>query len=328
MSRRQFVIPLIVIVALAAAAAGWYLRPGNGNGAVVLYGNVDIREAELAFRQPGRMDALYVDEGDTVTAGTLLAELDATPYAAALALAQANRAQAEANVSKLTRGFRTQEVSQAEAAVRQAKAALEEAELTLNRQIDLAKTGSTSRSALDQARSGRDQARAALDSARQNLALLREGYRSEDIAAAQAALAAADAQLTLAQSNLDDTRLLAPADGLISARLREAGSMVNASTPVFTLTLQDPVYIRAYVSEPQLAKVQPGSAVTITIDGSDRQFDGSVGFISPRAEFTPKSVETTDLRTDLVYRVRILVPGAADALRQGMPVTVHINGGS
>ena len=101
--------------------------------------------------------------------------------------------------------------------------------------------------------------------------------------------------------------------------------MVSSASPIYTLSLQDPIYVRAYASGPQLTRVRPGGAVTVTADGTSERFKGSIGFISPKAEFTPKSVETTELRTDLVYRVRIVLPGAAHALRQGMPVSVSID---
>ena len=141
---------------------------------------------------------------------------------------------------------------------------------------------------------------------------------------ADAPWAAAEAQYSQAQTALADTRLCAPSDGLISARVREAGSMVTSNAPVYTLSLQEPIYVRAYVSQTQLTRVQPGVAVSVKADGNEEWLKGSVGFISPRAEFTPKSVETAALRTDLVYRVRIVLPGGARVLRQGMPVTVRV----
>ena len=101
--------------------------------------------------------------------------------------------------------------------------------------------------------------------------------------------------------------------------------MATNATTVYTLSLQEPIYVRAYVSQIQLTRVQPGSAVTVTADGTPEAFKGTIGFISPKAEFTPKSVETAELRTDLVYRVRIVLPGAAKALRQGMPVTIAVD---
>jgi HlyD family secretion protein len=110
----------------------------------------------------------------------------------------------------------------------------------------------------------------------------------------------------------------------VLTRVREPGSMVSAAAPVYTLSLRDPVYVRAYVGERQLGQVVPGTAVTVRSDSSDKTYQGQVGFVSPRAEFTPKSVETTELRTDLVYRLRIVVADPDDALRQGMPVTIQV----
>lgn len=317
----------IAVGVLVVASATYFLWESGNDGpkALVLHGNVDIREVELAFRQPGRIVKLAFDEGATVRQGQLLAELDAQPYEDALAVAKANRAQALADLEKMRRGSRVQEIAQADAAVRQAGAALAEAERNFARQTALAETGAASERTLEAARSARDQARAALASAEQGLLLRKEGSRKEDIAAAEARFAAAEAQLAQAQTALADTRLVAPSDGLISARVREVGSMVTSNSSVFTLSLQDPVYVRAYVSQPQLTHVRPGSPVTVTADGTNELFKGTIGFISPKAEFTPKSVETTELRTDLVYRVRIVLPGAANALRQGMPVTVTVD---
>ena len=160
---------------------------------------------------------------------------------------------------------------------------------------------------------------------RDALRLTEIGPRKEDIAAAEARLAAAEAQLAQAETALADTRLAAPLDGVISARVRETGSMVSNASPIYTLSIQEPIYVRAYVSQTQLTHVRPGSAVTVYADGTPETFKGTIGFISPKAEFTPKSVETTELRTDLVYRVRVVLPGAARALRQGMPVTVEVD---
>ena len=317
----------VVIGLLVVGAGGYYFlnRQTGESATITLHGNVDIREVDLAFRQPGRIAKLYFDEGAAVKQDQLLAELDAKPYEDALAVAKANRALAEADLDKARNGSRGQEIAQADAAVRQASAALAEAERNFNRQNTLAESGAASERTLEMARSARDQTLAALASAQQGLGLRREGSRKEDIAAAEARFAAAQAQLTQAETALADTRLLAPTDALVSVRSREAGSMVSSASPIYTLSLQDPIYVRAYASGPQLTRVRPGGAVTVTADGTNERFKGSIGFISPKAEFTPKSVETTELRTDLVYRVRIVLPGAAHALRQGMPVSVSID---
>jgi HlyD family secretion protein len=159
---------------------------------------------------------------------------------------------------------------------------------------------------------------------REALALAREGFRSEEVNASRAELAAAIAQRKQVETQLADTELFAPNDGVVLARIREPGSIVAVGAPVFTLSLRDPVYVRAYVGEPDLGKLAPGTSVELATDSSNRRYHGQVGYVAPRAEFTPKSVETTDLRTDLVYRLRIVVADADEGLRQGMPVTVSV----
>lgn len=289
---------------------------------LTLYGNVDIREVEMAFRQSGRLLAMHFEEGEHVSAGTLLAELDPQPFEERLDQAQAQYAGAKAQLEKLQHGFRSQEIAQAKESVRQADATLAFAISELERQQSSVGSGATTRQSLDHARTARDQAKAQLGFARQDLNLKREGSRQEDISAATAQLAGTKAALDEARTALADTRILAPADAIVQSRIREPGSMVNPSLPVYSLSLSSPVYLRAYVSETELAKVVPGTPVEVSCDSCSKTYQGTIGFVSPRAEFTPKTVETTDLRTDLVYRIRITVQNADEGLRQGMPVTI------
>lgn len=325
----RIVIPVVLLLAGAAAAA-YFFNSHEDESALTLYGNVDIREVELGFRVPGRLAAMDVDEGETVTAGQRLARIDPQPYEDALAAAEAGVLQAEANVDKLESGARPQEVQQARAGVHEAEAAFRDAERNFERQQGLVETGASSQRILDAAAAQRDATAARLASAREALALAQEGFRSEDIAAARANLAAAVARRDQAKTQLDDTELTAPSDGTLLARIREPGSMLMQGEPVYTLSLDKPVYVRAYVAEPDLGATAPGTLVDVTSDASDKVYRGRIGFVSPRAEFTPKSVETTELRTDLVYRLRIVVTDADSRLRQGMPVTVEVprtNGG-
>ena len=314
----------IAVASIAAAGYWWLSREPNRNSALTLYGNVDIREVDLAFRQPGRIVKMDFEEGATVKAGDVMAELDAQPYRDALAVAEAEVQRARAELEKLRRGNRPQEIAQAAESVRQAEAVLRNAESDFKRQSALVAMQSTSQRVVDAARSSRDQAEAALASAKQALALKREGSRREDIAAAEAWLAAAEASAAQARTALADTRLVSQANATVLSRVREPGSVVNASAAVYSLSLRDPVYVRAYASEPNLGRIVPGAKVAVRTDSSGKLYQGQIGFISPRAEFTPKSVETTDLRTDLVYRLRIVVANADDGLRQGMPVTIHV----
>ncbi len=323
---KRYLRPALLIGALLLVA-GWVWKEradADRRNGDLLYGNVDIREVELAFRQPGRLQRVHVDEGDRIKAGDLLAELDDQPLREALARADAEVQAAQAELEKLRRGSRTQEVRRGEAQVAQAQAALELARAEHQRQSALKTRGMTSQQALDAATTARREAEAALAAAQQSLSLLREGSRSEDVAAGEARLTSATAARAQAQTALDDARLLAPSDGTIMARVREPGSLLSGPATVLTLSLTEPVYVRAYVAETQLARVAPGTKVWVRSDSSDRHYEAQVGFVSPRAEFTPKSVETPELRTDLVYRLRIVVADTDGRLLQGMPVTVHL----
>ena len=323
-ARKRILAVLVVIGLITIGYAVWshFVEDANAKN-LTLYGNVDIREVELAFRVAGRLQSMRYEEGDSVAAGEVLAELDAEPLEEALAVAEARVAQASAQVSKLRAGSRPQEIARARAGVTQAQVAYVNAARESERVSGLLETGAASEKARDAAQARRDEAAAALESAREALALAQEGFRAEDIAAAEADRAAAEAQRSIAATQLDDAQLRAPSAGTLIARLREPGAMLAAGTPVYSLSLRDPVYVRAYIDEPHLGRVAPGQRVTVTTDSSDEVYEGRVGFIAPRAEFTPRSVETTELRTDLVYRLRIVVDGD-EGLRQGMPVTVHV----
>lgn len=322
-TRISIVVGVLVTVAIGIAVWSRFVEEQSAN-ALTLYGNVDIREVELAFRVPGRLQTMRYDEGDPVSPGDLVAEIDPEPYREALAVAEARVAQAHANLEKLKSGSRPQEVARARAAVNQAQAAYDNAKREFERQSGLLETGASSEKARDAARAKRDETAANLASAKEALGLAEEGFRAEDIAAARADLASATAQEAISATQLDDTKLMAPSSGTLIARLREPGSMLGSTTPVYSLSLRDPVYVRAYIDEPHLGRIAPGARVTITTDTSDKVYDAQIGFVSPRAEFTPRSVETTELRTDLVYRLRIVVANGDEALRQGMPVTVHV----
>lgn len=318
---------IIVAAAIVVAGAGWLWiqRAGHEDGMLRLYGNVDIREVQLAFRQPGRVAQMFFDEGDPVAAGARMAVLDAQPYQEALAAAEAAANIAQAELDKLKRGLRPQEIAQAREAFNQSQAVAVDAERNYRRQSELLASGASSQRTVDAARATSDQAVARVKAAEAALSQAREGFRREDIAAGEARLAAAQAARAQATTALADTELRAPSNGTVIARVREPGSMVASQSTVYSLSLDTPVYVRAYVDEPDLGRIAPGMPVRVHTDSSDRIYQGQIGFISPRAEFTPKTVETADLRTDLVYRLRVVVTNADAALRQGMPVTIDVD---
>ena len=312
-------------VALAALAGTWACRSHGASEHPTLFGNVDIREVNLAFRTGGRVTDIKVDEGSRVHAGDLIATLDPEPLQNAVANAEAAVAAIGAHAAMLHQGYRSEDVAQAKARLDLAQAALKDADQQLVRQQAMAPSGAAPQRTLDNAQSQRDQAAAQVRVAEQSLRELSAGYRKEEIAEADGQLAQAKANLETARLNLRDATLTAPSDGVILTRAVEKGSMVAAGSAGFSLTLTSPVWARVYVDEPHLGRFNSGTKVTLTTDlHPDKPYHGVVGFVSPTAEFTPKSVETADLRTSLVYRLRIVVEDADLQLRQGMPVTVRL----
>lgn len=317
---------IILAVLMAAGAAAIYLTQEKKSAPFTLYGNVDIREVDLGFRVSGKLLHMRFEEGDAVKKGDILAVLDDEPYRNELAVSAARVARARAELQKFESGSRPREIRVATAKVKEAEAVYSNALREYNRQKALLSTNATSQKALDLARSSHDEAQARLHSAQESLALKKEGFRSEDILISRKNLQEAKAQYNVAKTVLDDATLVAPNDGILITRINEPGTIVGAGAPVYTLSLRNPVYIRAYVAEPDLGKVAPGTRVEISTDSTDAPYSGTIGFISPRAEFTPKNVETADLRTDLVYRLRIVVVDPDNGLRRGMPVTIRLAG--
>ncbi len=326
-SRRALLGAIAVVTVLVALASFlWSQRGANDpNSAFTLSGNVDVHQVELGFRVSGRIADLKVQEGDKVSAGQVLAELDPVPLQTEVASAKADLAQARAQLDKTRRGFRVEEIAQARDAVAQRSADLENARVTLRRQQQLVTAGLATHQQVDDAQARLDMSEAQLAAARDQLTLELRGSRIEDIENQEALFAAAQANLQKAQTALADATLLAPSSGIISVRAREVGAIVAAGQTVYTLTLNDPVWIRAYVPQPRLGRIKPGMRVLVSIDSMPgRQYAGTVGFISPEAEFTPKTVQTEQVREDLVYRIRVIASDPDNVFRQGMPVTVLI----
>ncbi|MFC1772441.1 efflux RND transporter periplasmic adaptor subunit [Pseudomonadota bacterium] len=328
MNREKIIRPLIIVLAAAIAGGIWsYLgsRGAEESNRLLLYGNIDIREADLAFNNSEHIDKLLVQEGDRVHKGQLLASLHRERMQAEVAAAEAQVAARKAALARLETGSRPEEVRQAQANVAAARAKLVDAQITFERTQNVYKEQAASKQALDDAEAGLNTARADLKVVEEALALAVEGPRVEDIEEARAMLKADEAQLALAREVLKDTEMYAPTDGIIRNRILELGDMATPQTPVFTLALTNPVWVRAYAPETALGKLAPGMSADVSTDSyPDKIYRGWIGFISPTAEFTPKNVETPELRTRLVYQVRIYVCNPQDELRLGMPATVSI----
>lgn len=330
MSGLRRALPLgIVFVALVAAATGaWVWRDQESPGpttTLTLYGNVDIRQVELAFSVRERIAEMRVEEGDRVRRGRVLATVNRARFQQAVARAKARVEAQRQVVARLEAGSRPEEIRQARAEVEAARAQARNARQTYERLKGLAQRQLASQEQADNAQAAFDAAEARLEANRQALNLALAGARKEDIAAARATLRAERAALSLARRDLHDTALRAPADGIIRDRILEPGDMGSPERPVYTLALTDPAWVRAYVPEPDLGRIRPGLAAQVQTDTyPDKRYTAWVGAVSPTAEFTPKSVQTPEIRTDLVYQVRIHVCNPRQELRLGMPVTVTI----
>ncbi|NII53975.1 HlyD family efflux transporter periplasmic adaptor subunit [Luteibacter sp. SG786] len=323
------VVAAVMLILIAGVGVWWLLRP-RGDSPIVLHGNVDIRQISLAFKVSERIGEMRVEEGDHVARGQVLATLESTSLNLRLAQAQAQVAVQNEVLRRLQAGNRPQEIAQADANMRAAQADARVARQTLERLRAISQgTGgrAVSREELDQAAANAKAADARVDAVRKAHELSVAGAREEDIAQARAQRDAAQAESALAKQALEDAQLKAPIDAVVRSRMLEPGDMASPQRPVYALAVIHPKWVRAYVSEANLSRIKPGQAARITTDSApDRPIDGRVGYIASVAEFTPKNVETEDLRTSLVYEVRVNVDDPDDRLRLGMPATVVLPG--
>jgi HlyD family secretion protein len=323
--KTRWVVAVLVATAVAAGLGFWLAHRSGAGPRLVIYGNVDLRQVDLAFNGSERIVEVLVQEGDHVHKGQPLARLDTSRIEPRVRDAEARTAAQAAVVEKLHNGSRPEEISQAQANLVQARADAKNAELQYRRKERLVEAKVASREDFDNAKAALDVSLARVEVSQKALDLAIAGPRKEEVAEAEAQLRSDQAQLALARQELADAELIAPIDSVVRSRLMEPGEMASPQRPVLSLAVVDPKWVRAYVSEPDLSKIHPGESAAIGVDSFPRRrFEGWIGFISPVAEFTPKVVETQELRSSLVYEVRVFVKDTADELRLGMPATVSL----
>ena len=304
----------LTLLALCVAAGLGYVYVSDRNAAgdsLKIYGSVDMRTVDLAFEESGRIGQVLVEEGDTVKTGDVLAKLDDERYAIALDNARATLEVRQKELDLLLAGSRVEEID----------AALAQRICKREQKLGRATTEQMVDQACSQARVSQAQALAS----KKNLDLLLAGTRIEQIDVARANVALAKTGLDDAARALRNCELKAPSDGIVRSRLKEKGDMVSAASPVYEVALMEPMWVRAWIDEINLGKIAVGQKVKVFSDSYPQEpFEGTVGFVSTVAEFTPKTVQTEALRTALVYEVRVTVQDPHHRLRLGMPATVQL----
>ncbi len=321
---------LAVIAAFGAAACQ---QPEDPN-VLRASGHVEATEVRLAPEVGGRITTFDLKEGDRLEVGARVLTLDATDVDLAIARARTERAAAEAQLRLVRAAARPEDVRQAEAQVSAARAEVASAqaevaaaeadlkrfELLLERKSGAQKQRDDAATRVDVAAARLDAARERVVAAQAALARVNAGARVEEIGVAQTRIATAQAAIATLEKQRGDTTLVAPVGGIVTEKLAEAGEVVAPRTPVVVITDLDRAWADVYVPEPAVPRLKLGQSATLFTDAGGSGLPGTVTYISPKAEFTPRNVQTAEERAKLVYRVRVSADNRGGVLKQGMPV--------
>ena len=323
--KKRIRIILVVVVAVALGVFYTHSHHHGNKGDLAISGNIEIVDAELSFRIPGRMEARLVSEGETVKAGQDIAKLDQADLLLEVSMRKAEQAAAAAALTELETGYRPEEIAQAQAAADLAGA--EEKRLLADRvrQKELFDKKVIAQREFDIADTACVSAQARTREAEARLTLMKKGPRTEQIDAARARLEQAKQAHALAELRLSYATLKAPFAGLVLSHHVEAGEYVVPGTAIVNVGDIEHAWLRGYINETELGLVKAGQKANITTDTyPGKVYQGTVSFISSEAEFTPKNVQTTKERTKLVYRIKIDIPNPSMELKPGMPADAVI----
>jgi HlyD family secretion protein len=322
-------IPISILL-VAVVAAGIYFYPQFAKkrapaNELTVSGNIEAHESLVSFKVQGRIVELPIEEGQQVEQGALLARLEDADFRQRVRIDEATVDVRQSNLALTLAGTREQEVKASQQAVIDAQADLDQKKLDNDRAQQLFAKDELAAQDRDQAATALKRAEATFRAAQQRYNEAQEGSRKEDIAIARANLAEANANLGLSRIDESYTTLRAPSTGVIAVRQAELGEVVVPGSPVVTLDDLDHIWLRAYIAEPDLGRIHWGQDATITTDSfPGKQYHGRISFISPDAEFTPKSVQTYTERVTLVYRIKIDIDNPNHELKPGMPADAHL----
>jgi HlyD family secretion protein len=324
-ARKILLIAAPVVVAGAIVAAISFYSGRAAPNTLLVSGNIEAHESVLGFQVPGRIIDLVVEEGTWVEKDAIIARLDDRDYRQQVANDAAALKVAEAELTLALAGSRRQEVEAARQAVIDTQAEMEQRRIDYDRATRLFRDHVISKEARDLAETGLKRATANHAQAVQNYDKAVEGTRKENIEIARAHVEYAREALKMAQINLDHTMLRAPHDGVVVVRQSELGEYVAPGAPVMTVADLDDLWLRAYIDETDLGRIRWGQAAAVSTDTwPGKTYAGRISFISEKAEFTPKSVETHKERVTLVYRIKIDLKNPNYELKPGMPADATI----
>jgi len=283
-------------------------------------GTIEVTEVVIRSKVTGDVTKLFVREGDTIQKGEILAQVDTSDYAIELRQAEAGLALTQAQLNLVREGARKEDIAAALEQVNQAEADLENASADLKRFKSLFDSGTITQSQLEDIQTRHRAAEAKYRSAVQLLTKLEKGPRREEIEVAEAQVAQAQTLVARIQKRIDDCTVVSPINGTMIEQLIEEGELASPGSALFTLADLSRVILTIYIKETDLGNVKYGQNAGVFIDSHpDREFTGTVSFISDRAEFTPKNIQTKEERVKLVYKVEISLPNPEGIFKAGMP---------
>lgn len=327
MNKKTLLALILFFLSAAALGAGWLHFRDNTDfdGKVFVSGNMEATEVDLSFRIAGQIKTLKVKEGDWVEKYQLIAELDTDTLEALKGMAQSEIAATKAALDELEAGTRKEEIEMARALMKAAESRLKNARDEHNRHATLFKGGAISASRFDRLDTDLRVAAEEFNNAAQRLRELEKGPREQRIRAARHRLERTRWELKKIDLDIKHSFLVTPVSGAILVKANEVGEVVLPGATVATVAAINEVWLKGYVGESDLGLVKLGQTVEVTIDTfPDRVFPGVLTFISSRAEFTPKNVQTKGERIKQVYRVKVTMPNADHTLKIGMPAEGNI----
>jgi HlyD family secretion protein len=309
----------VVVLALTLGGCGGR----SGSSSIVASGHVEATDVRISTKVAGRLERFAIEEGDAVKQGQELGAIDTTDLDLALRQAKADRRQAAAELDLRVAGPRKEDIAEARAQVRALESDLDGARRDLERMQGLLDRGAGTTKGRDDAQVRRDTTAERLEAARQALARLTAGSRPEEIEAARAKVAAADARIAQLEQPIEDATVASPVAGVVTEKIAERGELLQVGSGLCVVTDLADAWLTIYVAEPDLGRIRIGQDADVRTDGGESR-RGKVTFIASQAEFTPKNVQTRDERVKLVYRVKVGLDNGDGLFKPGMPAEARL----